>query len=510
MKQIFACLAIWIPLAVTAHAQVTMGYSVEYKIKNVNSGLVLGVSGASQTVGADLVQWADNGTADHLWHFMPIGTNVYNIENMNSHQIMTISGASTSNGALAVQWSDSGTTNNNWQVIQASDGNYLIKNVNSGLYLEVTGDSLLDTATIGQWSATGTTGQEWTFVNTGTDPYPTPHTVTGNGIYVHDPYMLYDAVSAKYWLYGTHQTLAYSTDRTTWTYYTGCTTAQGGDWLSEDGRCPIIGPDFTQWTGLQVPKSDNSGGNTDLWAPSLMEVGGVFYQAYSIPIEPDTVGGEAIIGMAWSNYPYGPWNYNGWDIASWSNTTNTPITGNYGWDFVEGTTYNAIDGAPFTDASGNWWMAFGSWYDGTHLFQLTNPTGLRANSTMYSIAYRGAGEEGPFIIYTNGYYYYFAPINACCSSTSDYRTIYGRATSVTGPYYDRGGLALTDGGGTILISTHDNIVGPGGGSVFIDSHNNNAVTFVYHYYDSNNSGTPTLGINTIKFTSDGWPYLTSN
>ena len=117
MKRIFACIAAMAALTAIAHAQVTMNYSVEYKIKNVNSGLVLGVTGASQTAGAQLVQWADNGTADHLWHFVPIGTNVYNIENMNSHQVIGVSGASTSDGADIVQWADSGTTDHNWEVI---------------------------------------------------------------------------------------------------------------------------------------------------------------------------------------------------------------------------------------------------------------------------------------------------------------------------------------------------------------------------------------------------------
>jgi arabinan endo-1,5-alpha-L-arabinosidase len=514
MKQIFASMAILATLTVIAHAQVTMNYSVEYKIKNVNSGLVLGVSGASQTAGAQLVQWADNGTADHLWHFMPIGTNVYNIENMNSHQVIGVSGASTSDGADIVQWADSGTTDHNWEVIEASSGYYMIKNVNSGLYLEVEDGSTSDTATIDQWTNTGCTCQEWEFVNTGTDPYPKPHTVTGTGIYVHDPYMFWDAATSAYWLYGTHQTIAYSTDRTTFTYTTestskgACTAAEGGYWITDDEHCPVIGPDFSSWTGLQTPKSDNGGEDIDVWAPSLMQVGSQYYQYYAIPYEPST-GAEAVIGFASSGTPYGPWTDKGYVISSWTGTSSTPPT-NSNWDFVSGTTWNAIDPAPFLDASNNWWLAFGSWEDGTHLIQLNPSTGKRLNTTMYSIGVRAAGEEGPFIFYHSGYYYYFAPINACCSATSDYRTIYGRSTSVTGPYLDRGGLALTAGGGTILISTHDNIVGPGGGSVFIDAHNSNTPTFVYHYYDSNNNGTPTLGINSIAFTSDGWPYLVTN
>ena len=73
-----------------------------------------------------------------------------------------------------------------------------------------------------------------------------------------------------------------------------------------------------------------------------------------------------------------------------------------------------------------------------------------------------------------------------------------------------GGLALTQGGGTILLSSHGNIFGPGGGSVFTDTGPNGGEslpTFVYHYYDGNNNGTPTLGINRLVFDSDGWPSV---
>jgi len=106
------------------------------------------------------------------------------------------------------------------------------------------------------------------------------------------------------------------------------------------------------------------------------------------------------------------------------------------------------------------------------------------------------------------YYYFFAPVNVCCSATSPYRTIVGRSTSPNGPFLDRGGLALTNSGGTILLSTHGNVVGPGGGSVFTDMVGGVPTpTFVYHYYDANNAGTPTLGINRLGFTADGWPYV---
>jgi arabinan endo-1,5-alpha-L-arabinosidase len=30
---------------------------------------------------------------------------------------------------------------------------------------------------------------------------------------------------------------------------------------------------------------------------------------------------------------------------------------------------------------------------------------------------------------------------------------------------------------------------------------------VYHYYDGNNNGTPTLGINHLAIDSSGWPFV---
>jgi arabinan endo-1,5-alpha-L-arabinosidase len=244
-----------------------------------------------------------------------------------------------------------------------------------------------------------------------------------------------------------------------------------------------------------------------------MFANGAYYQYYAIPVEPDTAGGEAIIGLATSTSAFGPWTDQGWVTRSWSNTSSTPIAG---FGFVEGSTDNAIDPAPFVDASGNWWLVYGSWFDGTHIIQLDPSSGLpsTSNTTVYNIARRWWGEEGPFIYYWNGYYYYFAPVNACCSATSPYRILYGRSTSPTGPYVDRGGVPLYDsqggGGGTILLSAHGHIVGPGGQSVFTDTGVNGASslpTLVYHYYDGNNNGTPTLGISRIAFTADGWPYV---
>jgi len=496
-----------------------------YTLKNAASSMVLGISGQSQTASANVVQEASTTTTNDIyWHFMPMGGNEFNVENMLTHQVLGILNASTSTGAQALQYPDNGTNDHLWAFYLLTDGNYLIKNVNSSLYLQNDGSGTTSSATIDQGSrsstVTGCTCQEWAITDSKNAAYPAPITVSGTGIYVHDPYMLQDPTTHEYWLYGTHQTLAYSTDMSKFTYTTStagttgaCTSAEGTGWLTSQDHCPIIGPDFASWSGLQTPPTYNNNQNTDVWAPDVLYANGTYYQYYAVPYEPST-GAEAVIGLATSSTPYGPWTDNGYPVTSWTGSGVAALPSPNPWGFHTGTTWNAIDPAPFIDAGGNWWLVFGSWSDGTHLLPLDSTTGLpTTGGTWTKIASRSAGEEGPYIYYypTTGYYYYFAPINTCCDGTSStYRTIVGRSQTVTGPYLDRGGIALTAGGGTILVSSHGNIYGPGGGSVFTDTGadgSKSLPTFVYHYYDGNSNGTPTLGINRLGFDSDGWPYV---
>ena len=458
----------------------TIDDSFQLTLKNVASGQVLTIAG-NQTAGTQLAQAADSGAIDQKWHVMPMGSSRYNIENLLTHQVMGILNAATTDGAAAVQWADNGTNDHLWSFYKLSDGNYLIKNINSNLYLTA------DTAGIDQAARAATgTAQEWTVTANTTTAYPMPMTISGSGAGVHDPNMIQDA-GGTFWLYGTHNTLASSTDMSAFT------TVAAGD----------INPDFAWWA---AKNTTGGSGRTDIWAPSVMYAGGTYYQYYSIPIY-DTPGvagtnkgAEAVIALATSASPTGPWTDAGQIIASCGTTAGCT------------TTFNAIDPAPYIDASGKWWLAFGSWEDGIHVLQLDPATGLRLGSdpAIYNVAKRGtAGEEGSFIFpWTVGgthYYYYFASINVCCAGVNSYyRVVVGRSTSPTGPFLDRGGLDLMNGGGTILISSHGNIYGPGGQSVMNVA---GQPVLVYHYYDGNANGAPKLGLNNLNFDGDGWPVV---
>ncbi len=451
--------------------------TVTLKIKNAGSGQYLTIAGGSQTAGAKLSHGADGSGRELLWHAITMDSGQYVLENMLTHQVAGIKDASTAANADAVQWADNGTNDHLWTLYKLTNGNYLIRNARSSLYLQTDGAGVVNQGA----RATSGNAQEWQLIP-GAAVYPAPKTVAGAGVDVHDPNLIRDG-AGTYWLYGTHNTLASSTDLTTFTKVSA----------------GIFTSDFSWWASKNTT---GGGGRTDLWAPSVMFANGKYYQYYSIPIygtpgvAGTNLGAEAVIALATGPTPTGPWTDAGEIIASCG--TRPGCT----------TKYNAIDPAPFVDDAGKWWMIFGSWEDGMHILELDPVTGLRKGTALHDIAKRTGGVEGPFIFpkTVNGtrYYYYFASANPCCNPNSRYRVLVGRSTSPTGPYFDRGGLNLLDGGGTILLSAHGNIKGPGGQSV-IDAAG--TPMLVYHYYDGASNGAPRLGLNTLAFDSDGWPYI---
>ena len=158
------------------------------------------------------------------------------------------------------------------------------------------------------------------------------------------------------------------------------------------------------------------------------------------------------------------------------------------------------------DNDGNPWLTFGSFYGDIYMFPLDRTTGHLAPSngcTFLSRRY-DTQEEGSYVVRRGDYYYLFVSFGICCQGVnSTYHIAVGRSTSVTGPYVDEAGLPMTNGGGTIMLSTHGNIIGPGGESVLALPRGD---LLVYHYYDGNNNGLSTLGMNWLGW-KDGWPVL---
>ena len=182
--------------------------------------------------------------------------------------------------------------------------------------------------------------------------------------------------------------------------------------------------------------------------------------------------------------------------------------------------FNAIDPNFIRGTNDRDWLAFGSFWSGIKLRRLDDRTGkLSASDTKtYPLAARLRPQnpppappnlppdwqaiEAPFIVHHGGYYYLFVAWDLCCRGTkSTYRTMVGRSRKVTGPYVDRGGVPMLQGGGTQLLTATPRWLGPGGASVLMQPGDNDII--VFHAYDAH-TGRPALQISTLTW-KHGWP-----
>jgi arabinan endo-1,5-alpha-L-arabinosidase len=291
--------------------------------------------------------------------------------------------------------------------------------------------------------------------------YPGPGVVTGS-INVHDPGIVKKPDGTYLIAHtGDNIVLKTSTDRTA---------------FRDAG---VAFPNGASWTTAYT------GGSRNLWAPDISYRNGKYWMYYSA----STFGSNhsAIFLATSTTGASGSWTNQGLVIES--NTSDN---------------FNAIDPNLYVDPSGNWWHSLGTFWTGIKQVQLNPSTGKRLNSTIRSLAGRGGGAiEAPFLFRHGSYYYLFVSFDRCCQgASSTYRIMVGRSTSVTGPFVDKNGTAMTSSGGSEILAGQGSIHGPGGQSVFTDS---DADVLVYHYYADN--GAARLGINLLGYDSSGWPYV---
>ncbi len=138
-----------------------LGMGVYYRIQNKNSGKVLGVSNMSTANSANVVQFSDNGTADHLWQFIPDANGYFRIQNKNSGKVLGVSNMSTADSAQVVQFDDNGTADHLWRLLYGSDEYFRVQNKNSGKVLGVSNMSTADSAQVVQFDDNGTADHLW-------------------------------------------------------------------------------------------------------------------------------------------------------------------------------------------------------------------------------------------------------------------------------------------------------------------------------------------------------------
>jgi len=130
---------------------------------------------------------------------------------------------------------------------------------------------------------------------------------------------------------------------------------------------------------------------------------------------------------------------------------------------TESYNYNCIDPSVFRDDEGRIWLTYGSHWDGIRMAELDSVYGDLANDTHYSVASKGDYKAEESYMINHGYYYYlFVNHGQCCDGiNSTYYITMGRSVSPTGPFLDKTGNDLYNGGGTTVLSTSGSFIGPG-------------------------------------------------
>ncbi|KAE9387779.1 arabinanase [Gymnopus androsaceus JB14] len=287
--------------------------------------------------------------------------------------------------------------------------------------------------------------------------YPNPGLVTGNVNPVADPTLCRDN-AGTYWLFSTAVGIEIrtSTDRTAWTLI------------------GVVWPNGASWTDAYTGTT-----NGNLWAPDCTYLNGQFYLYYAA----SKFGSQNVTAHLSSRImtiiP-----------GSWTNEGLVTST-------VTGNTYNVIGDV--------WFLSLGSFWNGIMGEPLSSSTGKPTGTTVTSLAQRfvSGDQMEASVIWRNGnFYYLFTSWGLCCQGTSStYNIRVGRSTEYNGGYVDANGVALTDGGGTLVLESHDHLV-PEDKILWTDV---DGTVIVYHYYTS--SGT-FLGINLVDF-STGWPVSIS-
>ncbi|PKV96165.1 uncharacterized protein DUF4964 [Amycolatopsis echigonensis] len=134
------------------------------RIQNQRSGKLLAVQGMSLSDTADVTQWQDNGTVDHVWTVVDSGDGTVRIMNRNSGKVLAVHDQSLDNGAHVQQFQDNGTPDHLWRIVDAGGGWWKLVNVHSGKVMAVDQQSTADGAQVTQWDDNGTPDHLWRFI----------------------------------------------------------------------------------------------------------------------------------------------------------------------------------------------------------------------------------------------------------------------------------------------------------------------------------------------------------
>jgi arabinan endo-1,5-alpha-L-arabinosidase len=272
-----------------------------------------------------------------------------------------------------------------------------------------------------------------------------------------------------------------------WTFYTGPgVPSLYSDDLTHWHHGPAVFPESPAWVQDVV-----AGHRGYFWAPDVIQLDDRYFVYYSVSAFGKNTSAIAVASSPTLDpaQPTHAWTDHG--IVVRTNETSD---------------HNAIDPSVCLTVDGELWMAYGSFWSGLKLVQLDPTTGLRiaSNPTVYVLAHQDQIEAAALIQHGD-YFYLFLNWGWCCRGiNSTYNIRVGRSKNITGPYVDQAGIDLRNKGGTLVLETAENRIGPGHAGLV---QRDNQWWLSYHYYDGNKRGQPRLGLHELTWSDDGWPTL---
>jgi arabinan endo-1,5-alpha-L-arabinosidase len=231
----------------------------------------------------------------------------------------------------------------------------------------------------------------------------------------------------------------------------------------------------------------------NVWAPSVSRRGATVFLYYCLSSFGDNA---SAIGLM-TNTAFDP----GKPGEGWQDQ-GMVVMSKHGDDF------NAIDPFRIDASDGRSWLAFGSFWSGIKLSELNPENGkiIAGDAPFIAIASRHGGAiEAASILEHDGRFTLFVSFDQCCKGVaSTYSIRVGRADRIEGPYRDKDGKAMLDGGGSLMLATTGRFIGPGGEEAVKTSKGD---WLAYHYYDGDAFGASKLQFSPILWTADGWPEL---
>lgn len=261
---------------------------------------------------------------------------------------------------------------------------------------------------------------------------------------------------------------------------------------TESGSFPNIpifkSIDLVNWYFAGTAFSDNTRPTSfegNLWAPDINIIGGKFVLYYSM----SKWGGEweCGIGVAVADSPKGPFV----DVGKLFNSREINVQ-------------NSIDPFFISDRGHNY-LFWGS-HHGIYGIQLTED-GLAVSDGAKAKQIAGVGGEGSYIHKRGQFYYLFLSYGSCCNGlSSTYTVLVGRSQSLFGPYVDRNGRSLLEGGGTVLLKGNDYVAGPGHNAEIITDEKGEDWLLYHGYLRSNPELNRLIFLDHITWM-DEWPVM---